>query len=235
MSVARNVAYGLEAQGAKASDVAHRVGQMLELVRLEAMAQRLPRELSGGQQQRVALARALAIRPRILLLDEPFGALDKNLRLDMQLEVKSLQRDLGITTILVTHDQDEAMSTADRIAVLRAGHVEQVATPAAIYDQPASLFVAQFIGSTNILHGEIAAADRTMRRSASMPASRSASRSRGRFRPRRARHPVGSSRAAVPVGSRRSGPLSRRAADDAAARPQSRARGDAAAREARSR
>ena len=161
MSVARNVAYGLEAQGAKASDVAHRVGQMLELVRLDAMAQRLPRELSGGQQQRVALARALAIRPRILLLDEPFGALDKNLRLDMQLEVKSLQRDLGITTILVTHDQDEAMSMADRIAVLRAGRVEQVATPAAIYDQPASLFVAQFVGSTNILHGEIAAADRT--------------------------------------------------------------------------
>jgi putative spermidine/putrescine transport system ATP-binding protein len=160
LSVARNVAYGLEAQGAKASDVAHRVGQMLELVRLEAMADRLPRQLSGGQQQRVALARALAIRPRILLLDEPFGALDKNLRLDMQLEVKSLQRDLGITTILVTHDQDEAMSMADRIAVLRAGRVEQVATPAAIYDQPASLFVTQFIGSTNLLQGEIVAADR---------------------------------------------------------------------------
>jgi putative spermidine/putrescine transport system ATP-binding protein len=161
LSVARNVAYGLEAQGANASEVAHRVGQMLELVRLETMTDRLPRQLSGGQQQRVALARALAIRPRILLLDEPFGALDKNLRLDMQLEVKSLQRDLGITTILVTHDQDEAMSMADRIAVLRAGRVEQVATPAAIYDQPASLFVTQFIGSTNILHGEIVAAERT--------------------------------------------------------------------------
>ncbi len=161
LTVARNVAYGLEAQGAAASEVAHRVGQMLELVRLETMADRLPRQLSGGQQQRVALARALAIRPRILLLDEPFGALDKNLRLDMQLEVKNLQRDLGITTILVTHDQDEAMSMADRIAVLRAGRVEQVATPAAIYDQPASLFVTQFIGSTNILHGEIVASDRT--------------------------------------------------------------------------
>jgi putative spermidine/putrescine transport system ATP-binding protein len=161
LSVARNVAYGLEAQGADANEVTRRVGEMLDLVRLETMADRLPRELSGGQQQRVALARALAIRPRILLLDEPFGALDKNLRLDMQLEVKNLQRDLGITSVLVTHDQDEAMSMADRIAVLRAGRLEQVASPAAIYDRPASLFVSQFIGETNVLHGEIVAADRT--------------------------------------------------------------------------
>ena len=178
----------------------------------------------------MALARALAIRPRILLLDEPFGALDKNLRLDMQLEVKSLQRDLGITTILVTHDQDEAMSTADRIAVLRAGRVEQVATPAAIYDQPASLFVAQFIGSTNILHGEIAAADRThasIRLDAGVTLSVPVARS---FRP--------GERAILSVRPEQlflsdragSGPLSRRAADDAAARPQSRARGNAAAR-----
>jgi hypothetical protein len=120
---------------------------MLGLVRMDGYAGRLPRELSGGQQQRVALARTLAVSPRVLLLDEPFGALDKNLRLDMQIEVKRLQRELDITTIMVTHDQEEALSLADRVAVMNHGRVEQFARPDEIYDRPASLFVATFVGT----------------------------------------------------------------------------------------
>jgi putative spermidine/putrescine transport system ATP-binding protein len=115
----------------------------------------MPRQLSGGQQQRVALARALAVEPRILLLDEPFGALDKNLRLDMQIEVKRLQRQFGITAILVTHDQEEAMSLADRIAVMHRGRVEQFASPVEVYDRPRTLFVNSFVGTANLLAGEI--------------------------------------------------------------------------------
>ena len=120
-----------------------------------ALAERMPRQLSGGQQQRVALARALAVEPRILLLDEPFGALDKNLRLDMQIEVKRLQRQFGITAILVTHDQEEAMSLADRIAVMHRGRVEQFASPVEVYDRPRTLFVNSFVGTANLLAGEI--------------------------------------------------------------------------------
>src|SRR6202011_6237783 len=116
---------------------------------------RLPRQLSGGQQQRGALARALAVEPSILLLDEPFAALDRNLRLDMQIEVKRLQSALGLTTILVTHDQDEAMSVADRIAVMNKGRVEQFDSPVAIYDQPQTLFVNGFIGTSNLLGGKV--------------------------------------------------------------------------------
>ena len=151
MTVAENVAYGLEARRAPRTEIAAKVGEMLALVRMQNFAQRWPRQLSGGQQQRIALARALAVDPKILLLDEPFGALDKNLRLDMQIEVKRLQRDFGITTILVTHDQEEAMSLADRIAVLNRGNVEQCAPPIDIYDRPATLFVNQFVGTTNLL------------------------------------------------------------------------------------
>ena len=128
---------------------------MLDMVQLGAFRERLPRQLSGGQQQRVALARALAVEPSILLLDEPFAALDRNLRLDMQIEVKRLQRQLGLTTILVTHDQDEAMSVADRIAVMNKGKVEQFDTPVAIYDRPQTLFVNGFIGTTNLLPGKV--------------------------------------------------------------------------------
>src|SRR5256885_2018757 len=127
---------------------------MLALVHMSEFAQRKPRQLSGGQQQRVALARCLAIDPKVLLLDEPFGALDKNLRLDMQIEVKRLQREYGVTTILVTHDQEEALSMADRIAVMARGRIEQVSTPTEIYDKPATLFVNQFVGTTNVLTGE---------------------------------------------------------------------------------
>ena len=151
MSVAENVAYGLQARRTPKARIAARVAELLEMVQLGAQRDRAPRQLSGGQQQRVALARALAIEPSILLLDEPFAALDRSLRLDMQIEIKRLQRQLGLTAILVTHDQDEAMSVADRIAVMRGGRIEQLGTPVEIYDQPRTLFVSGFIGSTNRL------------------------------------------------------------------------------------
>ncbi len=156
MTVAENVAYGLRARGLKGPEVEARVSRFLETVQLSGFKERLPRQLSGGQQQRVALARALAIEPSILLLDEPFAALDRNLRLDMQIEIKRLQRTLGLTTILVTHDQDEAMSVADRIAVMHKGRVEQFDTPVAIYDRPQTLFVNGFIGTTNLMNGRVA-------------------------------------------------------------------------------
>ncbi|WP_284272471.1 ABC transporter ATP-binding protein [Bradyrhizobium iriomotense] len=154
MSVGENVAYGLQAHKWPRERIGKRVAEMLDLVHMGEFASRKPRELSGGQQQRVALARCLAIDPKVLLLDEPFGALDKNLRLDMQIEVKRLQRQSGITTILVTHDQEEALSMADRIAVMSRGHIEQVSTPTGIYDTPQTLFVNEFVGTTNVLRGE---------------------------------------------------------------------------------
>jgi putative spermidine/putrescine transport system ATP-binding protein len=151
MSVADNVAYGLKARREAAPRITARVAELLEMVQLGPLRDRRPAQLSGGQQQRVALARALAIEPSILLLDEPFAALDRSLRLDMQIEIKRLQRQLGLTAILVTHDQDEAMSVADRIAVMRRGKIEQLGAPVEVYDQPATLFVAGFIGTTNRL------------------------------------------------------------------------------------
>jgi putative spermidine/putrescine transport system ATP-binding protein len=155
MTVAANVAYGLRARGVAAAHANATAIEMLAMVRMSEYGRRYPRELSGGQQQRVALARTLAVKPRVLLLDEPFAALDKNLRLDMQIEIKRIQRELGITTVLVTHDQEEAMSMADRIAVMNAGRVEQFDTPEAIYDRPATLFVATFIGTANLLGGRL--------------------------------------------------------------------------------
>jgi putative spermidine/putrescine transport system ATP-binding protein len=149
MTVRQNVAYGLEVQRQPKERIAARVDEMLTLVKMTEFAERFPRQLSGGQQQRIALARCLAVDPKILLLDEPFGALDKNLRLDMQLEVKRLQREYGITTVLVTHDQEEALSMADRVAVMSRGRIEQVSSPIEIYDQPHTLFVNQFVGTTN--------------------------------------------------------------------------------------
>src|SRR5947209_10527543 len=154
MSVAENVAYGLKAQRWPRRRVRERVEEMLARVHMTEFAARKPRQLSGGQQQRIALARCLATDPKLLLLDEPFGALDKNLRLDMQIEVKRLQREYGITTILVTHDQEEALSMADRIAVMARGRIEQVSSPTEIYDKPATLFVNQFVGTSNVLTGE---------------------------------------------------------------------------------
>ncbi|URD35085.1 ABC transporter ATP-binding protein [Methylobacterium tardum] len=155
MSVAENVAYGLAARGVGRAEQKVRVAEMLALVRLEHLADRFPRAMSGGQQQRVALARALAVRPSILLLDEPFAALDKNLRLDMQIEIKRIQRNAGTTTLIVTHDQEEALSMADRVAVLNAGRLEQFAPPTDVYDRPETLFVNTFVGTANILHGRL--------------------------------------------------------------------------------
>jgi putative spermidine/putrescine transport system ATP-binding protein len=154
MTVAENVAYGLQARRWPRKQIGARVAEMLALVHMGEFAQRRPRELSGGQQQRVALARCLAIDPKVLLLDEPFGALDKNLRLDMQIEVKRLQRASGVTTMLVTHDQEEALSMADRIAVMSRGRIEQVSSPVDIYDHPKTLFVNEFVGTANMLPGE---------------------------------------------------------------------------------
>ncbi|WP_235034950.1 ABC transporter ATP-binding protein [Roseomonas sp. 18066] len=157
MTAAQNVAYGLEARGRPQKEIRQKVEAALAAVRMEAFAERRPRALSGGQQQRVALARALAIEPAILLLDEPFAALDRALRLDLQLEIKRIQRRFGVTAVLVTHDQDEAMSMADRMAVMRGGRVEQVGAPAEVYDNPATPFVAGFVGTSNRLHGRIEA------------------------------------------------------------------------------
>ncbi len=158
MTVAANVGYGLRARGASRAETARVVSEMLDMVRMSQFAGRYPRELSGGQQQRVALARTLAVKPRVLLLDEPFAALDKNLRLDMQIEIRRIQRELGITTLIVTHDQEEAMSMADRIAVMNAGVLEQFDTPEALYDRPATLFVASFVGTANLIEGRLSGA-----------------------------------------------------------------------------
>ncbi|GGF70189.1 ABC transporter ATP-binding protein [Azorhizobium oxalatiphilum] len=162
LSIAENVAYGPAAQGIGKAEREAETKRLLELVKLGHLADRLPRQLSGGQQQRVALARALAIKPRILLLDEPFAALDKNLRLDMQIEIKRLQRLSGITTVMVTHDQEEALSMADRVAVLSQGRLEQFAAPTQIYDRPDSLFVNTFVGTANQLSGQVLASDGDM-------------------------------------------------------------------------
>ncbi len=157
MTALDNVAYGLACRGEPRARQLARAGEMLEMVQMAHLAQRLPREMSGGQQQRVALARALAVSPRILLLDEPFAALDKSLRLDMQIEVKRIQRMSGITCIMVTHDQEEALSMADRVAVINKGRLEQFAAPNTVYDEPASLFVNQFVGAANSLPGRVLA------------------------------------------------------------------------------
>jgi putative spermidine/putrescine transport system ATP-binding protein len=155
MTVAQNVAYGLDVRQLDAATKRARVAEMLALVQMEGFAERYPSQLSGGQQQRVAIARALAISPSILLLDEPFSALDKNLRLDMQIEVKRIQRMAGTTTILVTHDQEEALSMADRVAVLSKGRLEQFAPPIEVYDTPESLFVNTFVGMANVMAGTV--------------------------------------------------------------------------------
>jgi putative spermidine/putrescine transport system ATP-binding protein len=151
MTVQDNVTYGLEAQGMRRRAARVRAQEMMAMMRIAEFAGRMPRTLSGGQQQRVALARTLAVGPRILLLDEPLAALDKNLRLDMQIEIRRLQRELAITTVMVTHDQEEAMSMADAVAVMEAGRLEHFGTPAEIYDRPRTRFVAGFVGTANLL------------------------------------------------------------------------------------
>jgi ABC-type Fe3+/spermidine/putrescine transport system ATPase subunit len=150
LTVAQNVGFGLRQQGWDKARAAARVAEMLRLVRLEGLERRRPGQLSGGQKQRVALARALAPQPRILLLDEPLAALDRRLREDTQLELKTLQRTLGLTFLIVTHDQDEAMVVADRLAVMNRGALAQVGPPREVYERPASRFVAEFIGEANL-------------------------------------------------------------------------------------
>jgi len=155
LTVEENVGYGLRVAKRPAAEIAQRVADALDKVKMTAHAKSKPSKISGGQQQRVALARALVNRPQLLLLDEPLSALDANLRRQMQVELKSLQREVGIAFVFVTHDQEEAMVMSDRIALLRSGELEQVATPREIYNRPATAYVAQFIGHTNLLKGEV--------------------------------------------------------------------------------
>lgn len=156
MNVAENVAFGLEMRKRSRAEIAQRVAEMLRLVKLEPFAGRLPRELSGGQQQRVALARALAIEPRLLLLDEPLSNLDASLRAEVGREIRILQREAGLTALMVTHDQAEAMAMADRLVVMHEGRVEQTGTQEDVYERPATAFVARFIGQSNTVPGAVA-------------------------------------------------------------------------------
>ena len=157
MSVEKNVAYGLEREGRPKDEIRDRVAEVLETTGIAQTARRKPSQLSGGQRQRVALARAIVKRPKLLLLDEPLSALDRKVREEMQLELKRLQHEVGITFVVVTHDQEEAMSMADRIAVMQLGEVEQIDAPVALYERPKSLFVARFIGSNDIFKGRATA------------------------------------------------------------------------------
>ena len=157
LDVGENVGFGLRRRKVDGREIVRRVGEALELVRLEGFERRHPTQLSGGQQQRVALARALVNRPSVLLLDEPLGALDLKLRRQLQIELKRIQAEVGITFVYVTHDQEEALTMSDRIAVMHAGRIEQLGTPEELYDRPATRFVADFIGSTNLLHGVVEA------------------------------------------------------------------------------
>jgi spermidine/putrescine ABC transporter ATP-binding subunit len=159
MTVATNVAYGLRTRRLPKREIARRVGEVLSLVKLEGLQDRKPRQLSGGQQQRVALARALVINPKVLLLDEPFSALDKNLRASMQIELREIQRNLGVTTIFVTHDQSEALSLSDRIVIMAEGRIRQVGTPEEVYTNPRERFVASFVGDVNVMRGKLARID----------------------------------------------------------------------------
>ena len=151
LNVFDNVAYGLRVRKVGAEEIRKRVGEMLELVRLSQLGHRMPHQLSGGQQQRVAIARALAIRPQVLLLDEPLSNLDAKLRKEMQSELRRMQRDVGITTVMVTHDQEEALGLSDRIGILGSGHLQQVGTPLELYRQPANRFVGEFVGQANLI------------------------------------------------------------------------------------
>jgi putative spermidine/putrescine transport system ATP-binding protein/spermidine/putrescine transport system ATP-binding protein len=157
MSVDDNVAFGLARRGVRGAEARRRVGEALEMVRLSGFGARRPKELSGGQQQRVALARAIVTRPRVLLLDEPLSALDRRLRQEMQVELKRIQREVGITTIFVTHDQEEALALSDHVAILDRGRIVQAGPPGEVYERPATRFAASFLGDANFLEG--AAAD----------------------------------------------------------------------------
>ncbi len=192
LDVQRNVEYGLKVKGVRKAERRRRAGELLESVRLSGFASRRPNQLSGGQRQRVALARALVNHPKVLLLDEPLGALDLKLREEMQVELKALQRDVGITFVFVTHDQGEALSMSNRVAVFNNGRLEQVGTPRQVYESPQTTFVATFVGTSNVLSAE-----------------------QSRAPPRRRRRPLAAPRACPPrrpAGGRRRGVRQRRAA-----------------------
>jgi spermidine/putrescine ABC transporter ATP-binding subunit len=155
MTVGDNIAFGLKRQGFGSDEVDDRISEVLDMVDLQGFADRNPKNLSGGQQQRVATARAIAIEPEVMLMDEPLGALDKKLRDQLEVELTELQAELGITTLYVTHNQEEALTIADRIAVMNEGEIEQIASPIEVYEEPASEFVADFIGDTNFLGGDL--------------------------------------------------------------------------------
>ena len=159
LSIFENVAFGLRRQGIRGGTLTGQVNEILRLVGLEGMEKRKPRQLSGGQQQRVALARALVNKPKVLLLDEPLGALDLKLRKQMQLELKGIQHDVGITFVHVTHDQEEAMTMADQIAVMNRGRIEQLGTPTELYETPATAYVASFLGASNLIAGTVSGSD----------------------------------------------------------------------------
>src|SRR5690606_10106071 len=156
MTVAQNIGFGLKVAGAPRADIDRRVGEMLALIKLQEFRDRYPYQLSGGQQQRVALARALAPRPKLLLLDEPLSALDAKVRVSLREEIRQIQRELGITTVFVTHDQEEALSISDRIVVMNGGHAEQIGPPSEIYNRPATRFVASFVGTLNMIDATVA-------------------------------------------------------------------------------
>ena len=157
MSVGDNIAFPLQMRGIGKAEIGERVKRALDMVQLSALSDRRPSQLSGGQQQRVALARALVFEPRVVLMDEPLGALDKQLREQMQLDIRDLHRRLGLTIVFVTHDQSEALTMSDRVAVFNKGRIEQIGTPRQVYDEPATRFVAEFIGETNLVEGVVEA------------------------------------------------------------------------------
>src|SRR5213080_4560494 len=159
LSILENIAFGLRRRGVRGKEVRGRVREILDLVDMGGLERRKPRQLSGGQQQRVALARALVNKPRVLLLDEPLGALDLKLRKQMQLELKGIQHDVGITFVHVTHDQEEAMTMADQIAVMNRGRIEQLGTPTELYETPATAYVASFLGASNLIAGTVSGSD----------------------------------------------------------------------------
>ncbi|MEN2977086.1 ABC transporter ATP-binding protein [Tistrella bauzanensis] len=161
MTVAENVAFPLQMRGTGRAEIRERVARVLDMVQLQTLSDRRPAQLSGGQQQRVALARALVFEPRVVLMDEPLGALDKQLREQMQLDIRALHNRLGLTIVFVTHDQSEALTMSDRIAVFNRGRIAQIGSPRAIYDEPRSRFVAEFIGETNLVEGTVEAAGAT--------------------------------------------------------------------------
>ncbi len=162
MTAAQNVAFGLRVSGKPKAEIDATVKEMLSLIRLDHLADRYPYQMSGGQQQRVALARALATKPQVLLLDEPLSALDAKIRISLREEIRAIQQKLGITTVFVTHDQEEALSISDRIVVMHEGRADQIATPFDIYNRPATRFVAQFVGTLNMLEAEVSAPDENL-------------------------------------------------------------------------